>query len=55
MAIVGIDLGTTNSSIGVYRDGKAELIPNRFGKFLTPSVISLKGDEVIVGETAKEI
>jgi molecular chaperone HscC len=55
VAIVGIDLGTTNSSIGVYRNGKAELIPNRFGKFLTPSVISLKGDEVIVGETAKEI
>ena len=35
--IVGIDLGTTNCAIGVWRDGQAELIPNSLGHRLTPS------------------
>ena len=36
MTILGIDLGTTNSACAIWRDGKSELIPNRFGDFLTP-------------------
>lgn len=53
--IIGIDLGTTNSLACVYRDGKAELIPNRLGEYLTPSVVSLdENGEVIVGAAAKE-
>ncbi len=55
MAIIGIDLGTTNSLGAVYRNHKAELIPNRFGSFLTPSVVSVMEDgTVVVGEVAKE-
>ena len=53
--IVGIDLGTTNSLVGVYQDGQVKLIPNAFGDFLTPSVVALDdNDEVIVGKAAKE-
>ena len=37
--IVGIDLGTTNSLVGVYQEGQVKLIPNAFGEFLTPSVM----------------
>lgn len=56
MAIVGIDLGTTNSLIAVYRNGKSELIPNEFGEYLTPSVVHINKDkEVIVGKSAKEL
>ena len=53
--IIGIDLGTTNSLGCVFRDGQAELIPNRYGSFLTPSVVSVLEDgKVLVGQPAKE-
>ncbi len=53
--IIGIDLGTTNSLAACFRNGKAELIPNRLGKYLTPSVVSVDEEgTVYVGETAKE-
>ena len=53
--IVGIDLGTTNSLAGIFRNGKVELVPNVFGDYLTPSVVGLDDDgEVIVGKLAKE-
>lgn len=55
MAIIGIDLGTTNSLVAVYRDGQSELLPNEFGEYLTPSVVHVTKDrEVIVGKTARE-
>lgn len=53
--IVGIDLGTTNSLVGVYQEGQVKLIPNAFGEYLTPSVVALDdNDEIIVGKIAKE-
>ncbi len=53
--IIGIDLGTTNSLAAVWQDGRSRLIPNSFGEYLTPSVVSM-GEEgiVYVGKTAKE-
>lgn len=54
--ILGIDLGTTHSLCAVFRDGKAELIPNAFGQLLTPSVVGVLEDgQVIVGRTALEL
>lgn len=56
MAIIGIDLGTTNSLAAVYREAKVELIPNSLGEFLTPSVVSIGEDgQVYVGKVAKEM
>ncbi|MFC7378608.1 Hsp70 family protein [Brevundimonas sp. GCM10030266] len=54
--IIGIDLGTTNSAVGVFRDGKAELIPNSLGHILTPSAVSFDETtgEVITGLAARE-
>ncbi|MBR1930754.1 MAG: molecular chaperone HscC, partial [Lachnospiraceae bacterium] len=53
--IVGIDLGTTNSLIAYFTEDGAKIIPNRLGKNLTPSVVSVDEDgNVYVGETAKE-
>lgn len=56
MAIIGIDLGTTNSLAAVYREAKVELIPNSLGEFLTPSVVSIGEDgQIYVGKIAKEM
>ncbi len=53
--IVGIDLGTTNSLVSVWTDKGVRLIPNEFGEYLTPSVVSfIDKKEVLVGKTAKE-
>lgn len=56
MAIIGIDLGTTNSLASVWKDGRIQLIPNAFEEYLTPSVVSIGDDgEVFVGKIAKEM
>jgi molecular chaperone HscC len=53
--IVGIDLGTTNSLVGIWRDGAATLIPNSLGHMLTPSAVGLGDDRsVLVGLAARE-
>jgi molecular chaperone HscC len=53
--IVGIDLGTTNSVVAIWRDGDAQLVPNALGQVLTPSCVSLADDEtVLVGLPARE-
>lgn len=53
--IVGIDLGTTNSLVACYTKDGPKIIPNRVGKNLTPSVISVDEEgNVYVGETALE-
>lgn len=55
MAIIGIDLGTTNSLACVYRNGRTELIPNELGEYKTNSVVSMMEDgSVLVGAAAKE-
>ena len=52
--VVGIDLGTTHSLVAVMKGDRPELIPNRYGKRLTPSVVGLdKNGQVHVGESAK--
>ena len=53
--IIGIDLGTTNSLAAYFKDGETKIIPNRLGKHLTPSIVSVDEEgKVSVGETAKE-
>lgn len=56
MAIIGIDLGTTNSLVSVWTDEGVKLIPNAFGEYLTPSVVSFGDDGIVyVGNIAKEM
>jgi molecular chaperone HscC len=52
--IIGIDLGTTNSLVAVWRDGKANIIPNALGQNLTPSCVGMDDDgTVLIGEAAR--
>src|SRR5690554_6436849 len=50
---IGIDLGTTNSLIAVWQDGKSKLIPNSLGQLMTPSAVSLDEDgSLLIGAAA---
>ena len=53
--IIGIDLGTTNSLAAYYTEEGPKIIPNRLGKRMTPSVVSLDEEgQILVGESAAE-
>jgi molecular chaperone DnaK len=52
--IVGIDLGTTNSEIAVYRNGRPEVLADARGRVILPSVVALsETGEMLVGEEAR--
>ncbi len=51
--IIGIDLGTTNSCVAIMSGKDSTVLENSNGQRTTPSVVSFKGDEIIVGEAAK--
>ena len=55
MAIIGIDLGTTNSLACVYKETGPELIPNAYGSFITPSAVAIDNGEITVGLPAKKM
>ncbi|MFT6386910.1 MAG: molecular chaperone HscC [Cellvibrionaceae bacterium] len=55
MAIIGIDLGTTNSLAAYWDNGEPKLIPNSLGENITPSVVGFdENGDVLVGKAAKE-
>ena len=45
--IIGIDLGTTNSLIAYFDGCESKIIPNRLGKNLTPSIVSIDEEDNI--------
>jgi len=52
--VVGIDFGTTYSAIAFMAGERPEIIPNRRGRRVTPSIVAFsKNGEILVGEPAK--
>jgi molecular chaperone HscC len=55
VAIIGIDLGTTNSLACIWRNGSPVLIKNSLGSTITPSVVGVDdSNDIVVGDIAKE-
>ena len=47
---IGIDYGTSNSCTGIFMNSTVQIVPNRIGERITPSIVCFNGKDILVGE-----
>ena len=52
--VIGIDFGSSYTCVGVYKDGRVQIIANKLGHRTTPSYISFTDEGRVIGEPARE-
>lgn len=52
--VLGIDLGTTNSCVGIWRNNNLEIIPDEYGHRTVPSVVAFTNKNIYTGHEAKK-
>ena len=51
---IGIDVGTSNCLVAVFRQKRVEILENLYGSRLTPSFVTILHNKRLVGQTAKD-